>query len=191
MWKRRTAVPLGHPLRMMLIAGQGGLTNSESRPAAHIISVWPIALRARASHVRNVGRGLSFEPQGELGALTPMRSWDAQCTNRGYGPILCRPEITGDAAAAWRSDSKCNYPPPGCAGPSCKSRVFLKNEIPVSRRHECKFPHDSSWTQRATHFGMTNKLGGEMIRLPFLSLDNGSTQPCPALWLRGSSRCQH
>jgi hypothetical protein len=82
-------------------------------------------------------------------------------------------------------------PSTGCAGPSCKSRVFLKNELPVSRRHECKFPPDSSWTQRATHFGMTNKLGGEMIRLPFLSLVNGFTQPCPEPWLRGSSRCQH
>ena len=57
-------------------------------------------------------------------------------------------------------------PSTGCAGPSCKSRVFLKNELPVSRRHECKFPNDRTWTQPATDFGMTNKLGGEMMSPP-------------------------
>jgi hypothetical protein len=82
-------------------------------------------------------------------------------------------------------------PTTGCAGPSSKSRVFLKNELSGSRLHEYKFPHVSSWTQRATRFGMTNKLGGEMIHLPFLSLVNGFTQPCPEPWHRGSSRCQH
>jgi hypothetical protein len=79
-------------------------------------------------------------------------------------------------------------PSTGCASPSCKSRVFLKNELPGC--HEYKFLHVSSRTQRATHFGMTDKLGGGSSRLPFLALGAGFTQPCPEPWLRGSSRCQ-
>jgi hypothetical protein len=50
-----------------------------------------------------------------------------------------------------------------------KSRVFLKNELPSSRRHEYKVPHVSSWTQTSDAF-RTNKQIGRRDDPPPISL---------------------
>jgi hypothetical protein len=66
MWKRSTVVPLALPVMDDPYYRSRRARNSETRPAGHIISLWPIALGARVLRARNVEHGLLFDRSRNL-----------------------------------------------------------------------------------------------------------------------------